>query len=298
MNETQIVGLDDVSLSCLVVGDGDLPLVLCAHGFPDDARTFRHQVEALTASGYRVVCPTMRGYAPSSIARSGRYDAEVLANDLCALAQRFSPNAPVRLIGHDWGAVAAYAATALEPHRFSHLVTMAVPHLRHLLPRIVWPAQVRRSWYMWMFQLRTIAEMRLAEDDLALIDRLWRDWSPGYVPSKRDLDLIKAGISSRMPEVLAYYRALFSPNALLGTPRKLLLSKTSVPSLYLHGQQDGCMGVELLDGVERNFTAGVSVHRIANAGHFLHLEKPDEVNRIVIDFLNSPSPPCGEGARG
>lgn len=283
MSVAQSVELDDVTLSCFVEGHG--PLVICAHGFPDDARSFRHQVKPLVDRGYRVVCPTMRGYAPSTTARSGRYDAEVLGQDLCALAQHFSPDAPVRLVGHDWGAVAAYAATALAPQRFSHVVTIAVPHLRSALPRLLRPAQMRRSWYMYMFQLRTIAEMRLAENNLALIDRLWRDWSPNYVAAEQDLAHIKEGIALRMPEVLGYYRAFFSKATMVGTPRDLLLAKTSVPALYIHGEQDGCIGVELMEGMEKNFTTAITVQRIPHAGHFVHLEKPDLVNPLLLDFF-------------
>jgi pimeloyl-ACP methyl ester carboxylesterase len=87
-------------------------------------------VPALLAAGYRVVAPFMRGYAPSSVARDGRYDPAALAGDLCAIARRLSPDRPIRLVGHDWGAIAAYAAAALEPDRVSHLCTIAVPHLR------------------------------------------------------------------------------------------------------------------------------------------------------------------------
>jgi len=286
MNAPQSIELGDVTLSCLVAGTG--PVVLCAHGFPDDARTFRHQVKPLVDRGFRVVCPTMRGYAPSSVAASCRYDAEVLGRDLCALAEKFSPDAPVRLIGHDWGAIAAYAATALEPQRFSQVVTIAVPHVRSVLPRLLLPAQARRSWYMGMFQFRTIAEMRVAENDFALIDRLWRDWSPSYTAAKEDLDLIKAGLATRLPEVIGYYRAFFSAASILGTPRQLLLAKTSVPTLYLHGEEDGCIGVELTRGMEQHFTAGVSIQRIAGAGHFVHLEKPDVVNALLLDFFAAP----------
>jgi len=284
MDETMKIDLGDVELACTTYGDG--PLVLCAHGFPDDARSFRAQIEPLVARGFRVVCPTMRGYAPSSIARSGRYDAESLGRDLCALADRLSPGSPVRLVGHDWGAVAAYAATALAPARFSHVVTMAVPHPRVALPSLARPAQMRRSWYIGLFQIRGVAERRLAEHDLALVDRLWRDWSPGYVASKDELDSIKAGIAPRIPHVIGYYRALLSPSAILGESRRLLLAKTTVPALYMHGEDDGCMGVELVQGTEKHFLAGVRVHRVPRAGHFLHLERPDVVNPILCEFLD------------
>lgn len=276
----------NVELSYEVVGEG--PLVLCAHGFPDHARSFRHQVSALTAQGFSVVCPTMRGYAPSGVSPSGRYDAEALGTDLCMLAKKLSPSAPVRLLGHDWGAIAAYAATAMAPELFSHMVTMAVPHPRNTLPRMLMPSQVRRSWYLWMFQLRGYAEKRLAENNLALIDQLWRDWSPSYRASPEELAQIKEGIASRIGPVLAYYRALSGPAALFGNSRSLLLSKTSVPSLYLHGAEDGCIGVELMHGAEAHYRASIELLKIPGAGHFLHLERPEPVNDAILAFFGRP----------
>ncbi len=281
-----MLDLGDVTLSCRLAGEG--PLVLCAHGFPDVSNTFRHQVGPLVERGFRVACPTMRGYAPSGVARSGRYDVEALGEDLCALADRLSPDAPVRLVGHDWGALAAYAATALSPRRFSSLVTMAVPHPRSFLRGATTPAQLRRSWYSGLFQLRRVAEARLAARDFALVERLWRDWSPGYAASAQELGEIKAAIAPRVPEVLAYYRALVTRSALFGASRRLLLTKTAVPSLHVHGARDGCIGAELLDGVEAHYCAGVAVHRVPDAGHFVHLERPAVVTELLLDFFGKP----------
>jgi len=285
MSEAQKLDLGDVELSCEVYGKGDV--VLCAHGFPDDAATFRGQTGPLTERGFQVVCPTMRGYAPSGVSKSGRYDAESLGRDLVALADVFSPDKPIRLIGHDWGAVAAYAATALAPHRFSHLVTIAVPHVRSTLGRLVTPAQLRRSWYMAYFQLKGIAERGLAKNNLGLIDRLWRDWSPDYHASADDLEHVKRGIKDRIEPVLGYYRAFFSPRSLLGASRTLLLQQTTVPAMHIHGEDDGCIGVELTLGMERHFSKGIVVQRIRGAGHFVHLEVPEIVNPILLDFLTT-----------
>ncbi|HLL00905.1 MAG TPA: alpha/beta hydrolase [Myxococcaceae bacterium] len=283
MEQIRTFNLGDAELSCTIRGEG--PLVICAHGFPDDERSFRAQIDPLVARGYRVVCPTMRGYAPSSVSLRGKYDAAALARDLVGIADQLSPNEKVRLVGHDWGAIAGYAAAALAPERFSHLVTMAVPHLATVLPRLVRPAQLRRSWYIYFFQLPGLAERRLAENELALIDRLWRDWSPSYHPAKEDLDHIKAAIRPRIEHVIGYYRAFFAPSSLIGEPRRLLLQKTRVPTLYFHGVEDGCIGVDLMDGMERNFLSGIEMHRVPGAGHFVHLERPDVVNPILLDFL-------------
>jgi pimeloyl-ACP methyl ester carboxylesterase len=129
--------------------------------------------------------PSLRGYRPSGLARSGRHDALAAGEDAIHLARHFSPDAPVRIVGHDWGAVAAFAAVAFAPERFSHLVSMAVPHPAAFVRALSNPAQLRRSWYMGLFQVRGLAEARLAKDDLAFVDRLWRDWSLDIGPPRR-----------------------------------------------------------------------------------------------------------------
>lgn len=274
--------LPDVSLSVESTGDG--PVVLAAHGFPDEPGTFRAQVTALAAAGYRVVVPTMRGYAPSGVPRSGRYDLLALGADLVALADRFSPGAPVRVLGHDWGAAAGYAAAALAPARFSHLAALAVPHLRVFLGAFARPAQLRRSWYMMLFQLRGVADAALAAGDLALVDRLWRAWSPGYRASAAEMLAVKAAIRGRIGPVLGYYRAI--PAALArAEARRLLLAPTRVPTLRLHGADDGCVGAEIAAGEARLHAARFEAHVLPGAGHFLQREQPDEVNRRLLRFF-------------
>jgi pimeloyl-ACP methyl ester carboxylesterase len=281
------VELDDVALSCIVHGvSGQDPLVIAVHGFPDDATTFAGQIPALTAAGYRVLTPTLRGYAPSGVARSGRHDAVSAARDLVALADRFSPGAPVRLVGHDWGAVAAFAATAIAPDRFSHLATIAVPHPR-AITRNASAAQLRRSWYMGLFQLPFVAERRLRAHDFKLIDDLWADWSPGYRASAEELRRVKDGIAGREGPVLAYYRALRSPRSLAGEPRRLLFARTSVRALHLHGRDDGCVGVEMCRGAERDYTGSYELQVIEGAGHFLQREKPGEVSARLLAFFGA-----------
>jgi pimeloyl-ACP methyl ester carboxylesterase len=270
------------TLACLIAGEG--PLVICAHGFPDCARSFRHQVPALVAAGFRVVSPYLRGYAPSTPARDGRYDAAALGSDLVALARHFSPGVPARLVGHDWGAIAAYAAVALAPGAFSHLATVAVPHLRVAAPRFFASAQLRRSWYIGLFQLPRLAERRLAADDFALVDRLWRDWSPSLHPPADELDAVKASLRGRERDVIAYYRALFS--RMTPSVSRLLRRRTRVRSLYVHGVDDGCIGVALADGVERAYAGPIAVHRLAG-GHFVHQEAVEQFNGILVEFLRT-----------
>jgi pimeloyl-ACP methyl ester carboxylesterase len=273
----------DVTLSCLVAGEG--PVVIALHGFPDHRGAFRPLLPALVGAGYKVIMPALRGYRPSGVARSGRHDARSAGADAIALADHFSPGVPARIVGHDWGAVAAFAATASAPHRFSHLVSMAVPHLAVTMPRLFRPAQLRRSWYMGLFQLRGVAERRLERDNFAFVERLWRDWSPGYVATEEEIHAVKEGIRGRVGPVLAYYRALLSPRTMLEA--RDVFAPTQVPAIHLHGEDDGCIGVEIAEGAERHYRRGYILYRIPGAGHFLIQEKPAAVGEILVEFLKS-----------
>ena len=267
----------DGSLACELFGEGQL--CICAHGFPDCERSFREQLNALVGAGMRVALPTMRGYAPSGPSRSGRYHARALGRDLLAIADALSPDEPVVVVGHDWGAIAGYAAAALWPARIARIVTMAVPHLRVAMPRWLSLRQLYRSRYIGFFQLRGVAERRL---DAAYVEALWREWSPGYSLPEGEQQRVNRAVLAHPSAVLGYYREIFD-----AASRRLLFARTSVPALYLHGANDGCVGVELTRDVERGYTAGVAVHVIDDAGHFVHLEKPHVVNRHLVEFLSA-----------
>ncbi|MSP25353.1 MAG: alpha/beta hydrolase [Myxococcales bacterium] len=275
----------DATLSCLVVGEG--PLVVCAHGFPDCERTFREQVPVLVRAGYTLAVPSMRGYAPSTPSAEGRYDPRTLGRDLLNIAAALRPHERVFLIGHDWGAVATYAAAAMGADRVRGIVTLAVPHLRVAAPRFLRPAQLRRSAYMGLFQPRKSGVARLLKDDLALIDELWRAWSPGYACPKAELEKIKAAVRPHPDAVLGYYRALRSPRVLASRAGHILFEPVRVPALYLHGADDGCVGAELARALEPAYRAAFECAILDDCGHFLHIERPDEVNRRLCAFFAS-----------
>jgi pimeloyl-ACP methyl ester carboxylesterase len=155
----------------LAAGDPRHPPVLVLHGFPDAPPTFAPLLTALAAGGLRAIAPWLRGYAPSVL--DGPYDVDALADDVAAWADALSPDRPVRLLGHDWGALATYAACARHPARIAAAVTLAVPHPMAFV-RGLDAAQLARSWYMLFFQLPGALRGSAAARDFALIDRLWR----------------------------------------------------------------------------------------------------------------------------
>ncbi len=272
--------------------EGAGPLALCLHGFPDDARTWRHQVPALVGAGHRVVSPFMRGYAPTGRPADGRYDVMALGEDVAALLEALGAEDAV-VIGHDWGAVAAYFGALLAAPRIRKIVTLAVPYgpafFRALREDY---AQQRRSWYMMFFQHR-LADEALARDDFAMVERLWRDWSPGWTPPAATLEAVRETFRTpgTLDAALGYYRATMGPvfddPAQLDAMLQGVRSPIPAPALYLHGADDGCIGRDLVAGMEEYFPAGLRTEIVPGAGHFLHHERPDVVNRAILDFLAS-----------
>lgn len=266
--------------------------VLCFHGFPDCADSFRPQLPALADAGYRAVAPLLRGYEPSSqpdrAVRS--FHPLRVAEDMVALAEATGER--VHLVGHDWGGVAAYTAAALAPERFRSLTTLAVagPHaMRQVLRRF--PGQIRKSWYMLFFQLRGLSDRAVERDDYAFLERLWRDWSPGWRWAEEDMTQLKAvfRVAGVRHSALAYYRAMLNP-FLAETRRFASLGEgpIAVPTLALTGATDGCLDTRVHDLMDpADYPAGLHVERLENAGHFLHREQPEAVNARLLDWIRS-----------
>ena len=270
--------------------EGEGPLVLCLHGFPDHARSFRHQLPALADAGFRAVAPFLRGYAPTERPADGRYHAALLARDAVELIAALGYESAV-LFGHDWGALAAYGAAILAPERVTKLVTAAVPHGPSFLQAFMTSYdQQRRSWYMFFFQ-HPFADAAVPHDDFAFIERLWRDWSPGWEFEPEEMESLKRTFRAPgvAPAALEYYRCALNPAndvaELSEIQGRLAMSPIDVPTLLFHGDRDGCVGVELLDGMEALFPKGLKKVIVPEAGHFMHQEKPDVVNAALLAFL-------------
>jgi len=254
-------------------------------------RSFRFQLPALAAAGYRAIAPCLRGYEPSSQPANGDYHIVRMAEDVIAQVD-FLGTEPVHLIGHDWGAVIGYAAAALAPDHFHSLTTLAIPHPGRMQREGLreFPGQLRKSWYMMFFQLRGIADLVVERNDWAFIERLWRDWSPGWELPEEEVRIVKRALAQPgvKKAALAYYRSMFGfAGAAARETRRLLGGEIPVPTLALTGALDGCMDTRMHDVAMRDedFPAGFKMVRIRDAGHFLHQEKPGEINRVLLDWL-------------
>jgi pimeloyl-ACP methyl ester carboxylesterase len=149
-------------------------------------------------------------------------------------------------------------------------------------------AQIKRSWYMFFFQ-HPFADFVVGANDLAYIDMLWADWSPGF-DATEELALLKPSLRdpANLQAALGFYRATLGAgynDPALQSAQDMSSTIPPQPLLYLHGRTDGCMGAEVAEFAAAELTSNARAHFVDGAGHFLHLEKPNEVNDIILSFL-------------
>ena len=287
--ETGTIRANDVDFAYFATGPASGPLALCLHGFPDTAHTYRHLLPLLADAGYRAVAPFLRGYAPTSVPADGLYQTGALGIDAIALHEALGGGGDAVIIGHDWGASATYIAANHAPDRWRNVVAMAVPPGPALAAAFLRYEQIKRSFYMFFFQL-PLADMIVPMNDHAFIAGLWADWSPGY-DGAEDVAHVREslGAPENLAAAIGYYRATFDPSKQSPSLADAQAAGGRVPgqpTLYLHGAQDGCIGVEVGRAAEGTLSEGSSVVIVEGTGHFLHLEKPDEVNRMIVEFLS------------
>ena len=272
----------------LAAGPTGGPLALCFHGFPDTAHTYRHLLPRLADAGFRAVAPFLRGYAPTQIPAEGHYQSGALVHDANALYEALGADERAVVIGHDWGANAAYGTAVMHPDRWRRVVGMALPVGPALAGQFFSYDQIKRSFYMYFFQ-GPVADFIVAANDLEFIARLWEDWSPGYDAAEDVAHVREAlGASENLAAALGYYRATFNPQSQtpsLSAEQGAASSVPTQPTLYLHGAQDGCIGVAIGEAARPLLSDGSEVVIVEGAGHFLQLEKPDVVNDLIVDFL-------------
>jgi len=274
------VKANGIRLHYVEAGPPQGPLVLLLHGFPEFWYSWRHQLPALAARGMRVVAPDLRGYnlsdKPTGVAA---YDIDLLAQDIAELVAALgAPRAAV--VGHDWGGAVAWQTAMRHPDRVSRLGILACPHPFAMARALVKSrAQRRRSWYMFFFQLPLLPERRLAGDRL-------RGWIRGWGGTLPDADLDRYVEALARPGALTaalnYYRAAFRrwPRSLRERPPRV-----DAPTLVLWGQKDPVLGLELTEHLDRWVAGPLRVEVLAGVGHFVQQDAPDEVSRLLCEFL-------------
>ena len=266
------VDVDGVGIEYEVTGDG--PPVVLLHGFPDSGHLWRNQVPALNEAGFKAIVPDLRGYGRSDKPTEVEaYALPLLAADVLAVLGDAGVER-AHVVGHDWGAALAWGLGALASDRVDHLVALSVGHPATFL--VDGFEQYQKSWYMLLFQFPGIAEEWLSGNDWAN----FRRWA-----GHPDVDQVIADLEANgsLTPGLNYYRANVPPESFLRAG--LELPPIQAPTMGVWSSGDIALTEKQMTNSATNVIGPWRYERLDGPGHWMQLEVPDEVNRLVIDFL-------------
>jgi pimeloyl-ACP methyl ester carboxylesterase len=264
---------DGVTLA--VRDDGQGRPVLLLHGFPDSSYLWRHQVPALVEAGMRAIAPDLRGFGESEKPEGvEQYRVARSVADMLAVLDALGIERAV-VVGHDWGAVVAWALAALAPDRVERLVAMSVGHPNALRERSI--EQREKAWYQLLFQFTGVAEELLKRDGWALL----RQWLRG----DGDVDRYIADLSrpGALTAAFNWYRANVAPQLELEDSRPL--PAVAAPTLGLWSSGDNYLTEDRMVRSGDHVTGPWRYDRIEDASHWMQLDAPERVNELLLGFL-------------
>jgi pimeloyl-ACP methyl ester carboxylesterase len=312
----RVIETNGVRLHTVEAGESGAPVVVLAHGFPELAYSWRHQIPALAAAGYHVLAPDQRGYGRSTRpADIGAYNVADLSADLIGLLDDVGADKAV-FVGHDWGAQVAWGSAQLHPDRLAAVVGLSVPPVpRAQMP----PTQAFRAifgenfFYMLYFQQPGVADAELDADPAKTLRRvIFGQGAPGdQAAAMRMLRPGPEGLIERIPEPdglpswisadeLDHYVAEFSRTGFTGglnwyrnmdrnweIQGDLTSAAITLPAMFIGGTDDLVLGFMRPDRAKEVITGPYREVLIDGAGHWLQQERPDRVNELLLDFLSS-----------
>lgn len=292
---------------------GEGPLVVLCHGFPELAYSWRHQIPALAAAGYRVVAPDQRGYGRSPIpAAIEDYDIEHLTDDLLELLDDLGEEHAV-FVGHDWGSLVVWSLALRAPERMAGVAALSVLFQRR--GQMAPLAAIRKAYpwfYMLYFQEPGVADADLGRDPATTLRRMMTALGSGD-PTSLAGEQDGRGLVERMPEPsslpgwitqeeLDHYAAEFTRTGFTGginwyrnIDRNWDLmaaydgAKVTVPALFIGGTKDPTLRAERVVRLGEWVSDLRGAHLLEGAGHWLQQERPDEVNALLLAFLKDIS---------
>jgi len=266
--------------------------VVLVHGFPDDARTWDAVLELPEFAGKRAIVPWLRGFGatrfrdPIAPRTAG---TGALARDVIDLLDALGIER-CTLVGHDWGARAGYAAAVLAPERFELLIAMSVGYATNVPSQTMEYDQAHAYWYQWFFATSR-GETALTNERRALCRYLWRTWSPSWRFDDGEFERTAAAFDNPdfVPVVLHSYRRRWGfappdPRDVLDDAKLAGNPAIAVPTVVLHGDEDGATLPSATSDKERYFTGGYERRVIGGAGHFVQREAP----HVVAAALSGP----------
>ena len=286
MNESWTHGfahMNGVRLHYVTQGEG--PLLVLLHGFPEFWYSWRQQIPEL-AKHFKVVAPDLRGYnesdKPVGVAN---YRIDTLTADVMGLIRAFGEEKAI-IVGHDWGGGIAWAFAADYPQATEKLIVMNCPHptpfQKHLRAN---RRQLRRSWYMFFFQIPWLPELGLRLTAKRFMEQAFRGMAirKEAFPDeelKRYVEAIRKPGAARA--AINYYRAAFREVVRRGERQ---FAKIACPTLLIWGEEDIALGKELTYDMEQYFTDRFEIKYIPQCSHWVQQEQPELVNQYMVEFL-------------
>jgi len=268
------------------VETGTGPAVLLLHGFPEFWYSWRYQIPALAKAGFRVIALDLRGYNESAkpVGRKS-YRIETLTDDVLGIIQTVVQGRCV-VVGHDWGGAIAWNLAMRYPQAVEKLIVLNAPHPHCFFRELQTLRQLRKSWYMFFFQLPWLPEMLFRAGGYAWLDHILRS-----EPVRRDafteadIAFYKKALAQpgAITAAINYYRALFQRNVF---ELKRQIGPVDLPTLLIWGEQDRYLGLNLTQRFER-WVPDIRIERIPEASHWVQADAPGRVNQLIIDFLRS-----------
>ncbi len=270
-------------------------LALCLHGFPESSFSWRHQMPLLARMGFRVWAPDLRGYGASSRPSGVKaYALENLEEDVAALIEA-SGAKEVVLVGHDWGALIAWYFAMFGRLPISKLIIMNVPHPALAQRGLRTLRQLKKSWYIFFFQLPWIPEWALARHRHEAIGRAFSGMAVDKSRFPEEVLRVYRDGAARpgaLTAMLNYYRALvrgYRRTSSRGTQR------IDTPTLMIWGEVDAALGKELSFGTEK-YVASLTLRYLPNVSHWVQQEAPETVNAMIEAWLLGRDVPYAPGA--
>jgi pimeloyl-ACP methyl ester carboxylesterase len=287
----RLVDVNGVRLRVLEAGDRSAPVVVLAHGFPELAYSWRHQIPVLADAGYHVLAPDQRGYGGSSVPDAvDAYDIHALTGDLVALLDSDVGGGAAQavFIGHDWGAMVVWHTALLHPDRVRAVAGLSVPPIPRARTRPTerWREKFGEDFYMLRFQEPGVADAEMAADVAATMRGMFADLSPsappGWISDAEFSHYVREFSRTGFTGALNWYRN-YDRNW-ESTP-ELVDARITVPALFVGGTADP-IGPTMNPARAREVVAGPYTERwIEGAGHWVQQERPDDVNRMLLEFL-------------
>jgi len=259
--------------------EGDGPLVVLLHGFPEYRVSWKRQLPVLAAAGYRAVAPDLRGYGESPKPPNvDDYRLTLIVDDVAELIRELSPNRPIFLVGHDWGALVAWFLAMTRPELVEKLAILNVPHPAIFARELKRSGRQRlKASYQLFFQMPLLPEWFMKLFGKTLMKRAGRF-------SKEEIDLYAAHWNRNIRTMLHYYRALRKTR---GELRKLM-RRIDAPTLLVWGLWEPVFIPEAFAGTEE-WVPDLRLEKIPRAGHFVQHDAWERVNQLLIECLATPT---------